>query len=83
MTRSAIQFLTLIICATTLAAAPAESGTRHHKHIRTVRPAWPGVSPPAQSGEVCPGIARSFECKIWPPPIDQDPDRKASGSDGA
>ena len=88
MTRSAIRLLTLIVGATTLAAAPAESGTRHHKHIknhdfRTVRPAWPGVSPPAQSGDVCPGIGRSFECKIWPPPIDQDPDRKTSGSDGA
>jgi len=45
--------------------------------------AWPGVSPPHQSDDVCPGIGRSFECKIWPPPIDQDPDRKTSGSDGS
>jgi hypothetical protein len=43
--------------------------------------AWPGARPPA-SGEVCPGNARSFECKIWPPPFDDDPDRKTSGTDG-
>ena len=88
MTRSAIQLLALTICATTLAGAPAQSGTSHSKHIkkhafRTVRPAWPGVSPPAQSGPVCPGMGRSFDCKIWPPPFDEDPDRKTSGSDGA
>jgi hypothetical protein len=28
-------------------------------------------------------MARSFDCKIWPPPFDEDPDRKVSGSDGA
>ena len=88
MTRSAIRLLTLIVGATTLAAAPAYPGTRHHKHIkkhgfRIVRPAWPDVSPPVQSGGVCPGMARSFDCKIWPPPFDEDPDRKVSGSDGA
>jgi len=34
------------------------------------------------TGDVCPGSGRSFECKVWPPPFDQDPDRKVSGSDG-
>ena len=57
MTRSAIRLLALTIFATTLAGAPAESGTNHRKHIkkhgfRIVRPAWPGVSLPAQSGEI-------------------------------
>ena len=88
MTRSAIRLLALTIFATTLAGAPAESGTSHGKHFkkhnfRTARPAWPGVGPPAQSGPVCPGMGRSFDCKIWPPPFDEDPDRKVSGSDGA
>jgi hypothetical protein len=88
MTRSAIRLLALTICATTLAGTSAASGTSHGKHIkkhgfRIVRPAWPGVSPPVQSGGVCPGMARSFDCKIWPPPFDEDPDRKVSGSDGA
>jgi hypothetical protein len=44
--------------------------------------AWPGNRPSSQAGGVCPGIARSFECGTWPPPIYDDPDRKASGTDG-
>jgi hypothetical protein len=44
--------------------------------------AWPVTRPSSQAGPVCPGIARSFECKIWPPPMDDDPDRKHSSSDG-
>jgi hypothetical protein len=76
---------------------PAEARTNHGKHVRKhytihrdpgfygYRPAdqaWPGASPPSRSGDVCPGIARSFDCKVWPPPMDEDPDRKISGSDG-
>ena len=34
------------------------------------------------SGDVCPGNARSFDCKIWPPPVQDDPDRKGTGGDG-
>lgn len=44
--------------------------------------AWPVTRPSSQPGEVCPGIARSFECKTWPPPMYDDPDRKVSGADG-
>ena len=44
--------------------------------------AWPVTGPSSQAGEVCPGIARSFECKTWPPPFDDDPDRKRSGGGG-
>jgi hypothetical protein len=43
--------------------------------VRPVAPSWSG------GGEVCAGNARGIDCKIWPPPIDEDPDRKAS-SDG-
>jgi hypothetical protein len=60
--------------------------TRKHikRHVfRTAPPSWPGVSSPAPSGGVCPGMGRSFDCRIWPPPFDEDPDRKVSGSDGA
>ena len=49
---------------------------------RSAGQAWPVTRPSSQAGEVCPGIARSFECKIWPPPMDDDPDRKQSGADG-
>ena len=97
MSKSAIGFLALAITALAVAptVAPAEAGTNHSQHIkkhktrnqayRGLPPAartWPGASPPNQGG-VCPGIARSFDCKIWPPPFDEDPDRKISGSDGA
>ena len=68
----------------------AAAGTRHahvKKHARHwhyaspgfVGPQRPFVAPYAQSsGWVCPGIGRSFECKIWPPPIEDDPDRRPS-----
>jgi hypothetical protein len=76
--------------------APVEARKSHHQHIKKHRttgnrgfdgrqPAdrsWPGAAP-SRSGDVCPGIGRSFECKIWPPPMNDDPDRKISGSDGS
>jgi len=43
--------------------------------------AWRVARPPNQTGPACPGLARSFECRTWPPPFDEDPDRKASGAD--
>ena len=42
---------------------------------------WPATRPSSQADGVCPGIARSFECGTWPPPMYDDPDRKASGTD--
>jgi hypothetical protein len=30
---------------------------------------------------VCPGSARSFDCKIWPPPAYDDPDRRGAMAD--
>lgn len=41
-------------------------------------PAQPMVRPATQSDWVCPGISRSFDCKVWPPPFEDDPDRKVS-----
>jgi hypothetical protein len=79
-----------------VAASEAEASSRHVKkhhqrmshHYRTsygfndvgTAGAFAPVARP--SGDVCPGSGRSFECKVWPPPFDQDPDRKTSGSDG-
>jgi hypothetical protein len=40
------------------------------------------VATPSGRRTVCPGMGRSFDCAIWPPPYDEDPDRKVSGSDG-
>jgi len=102
MSKSAIQLLTLSICATALVVAPvvtpASAKTSSHKHTkihrghiyqnlglsyaRSADRTWPDTISSSRPGEVCPGIARSFDCKIWPPPIYEDPDRKMSGSDG-
>lgn len=70
---------------------PAEAATsnghvkKHRKHWqsgfhnpRFAAEARPLMGPPVQSGTVCPGIGRSFDCKIWPPPYEEDPDRKTS-----
>lgn len=79
-----------------LAATGVDASSRHiRKHYQRANPGWsnslrrswaaqeirPVVPAWNTGGDVCPGNARSFECKIWPPPIDQDPDRRVSGSD--
>jgi hypothetical protein len=80
-------------------AATAKAEISHGKHLKkhamhirhagnfsvhqAADRAWPGTRPLSQPGDVCPGIGRSFECRIWPPPINDDPDRKASGADGS
>jgi hypothetical protein len=73
-----------------------EASSRHvHKHQSIshqrvspgLRRAWAAeeirpVAPAYNRGTVCPGLGRSFDCAVWPPPYDEDPDRKTSGSDG-
>jgi hypothetical protein len=92
MSRIAIPLLRLGMLATAspmvLMVAPAEaaSGKKYGHHQRSTRishhwhagQAWPVTRP---SGPVCPGLARSFDCKVWPPPFDEDPDRRVSGTD--
>jgi hypothetical protein len=94
MSKSAIRFLTLAICATSLVIVPmvepakaaSHSSKKHRRHVQLgprIGGYWyAGQLPVARpSGPVCPGIGRSFDCKVWPPPFDEDPDRKASGAD--
>jgi hypothetical protein len=78
------------------AIAPAKAGTSSSRHMKkhekpksrgfsapwSAGQARPVTAPSSQAGAVCPGIARSFECTTWPPPLDDDPDRKHSSSDG-
>jgi hypothetical protein len=99
MSKSAIRFFTLAICATSLVLVPmvdpakaiSSSSKKHKRHVHAQRApgfggAWGGnwyagqpvARPP---GPVCPGVGRSFDCKVWPPPFDEDPDRKTSGTD--
>jgi hypothetical protein len=89
---------TLAIYATALAlvpmVAPAQAATINGKHIkkhkRTIarsfgfsHPRFTDQAPVARpAGGSCRGSGRSFECATWPPPFDEDPDRKASGTDG-
>jgi hypothetical protein len=57
---------------------------QHRTYGRRLGAAWAvgperpsaGYYPPSEP--VCPGIGRSFDCKIWPPPFADDPDRKTS-----
>jgi hypothetical protein len=87
----------LALCATAavvpvIIATDVEASSRHLRkhHARTILHypnAWASgeihpVAPQSSSSWVCPGNARSFDCKIWPPPFEDDPDRKISGSDG-
>ena len=74
------------------ASAPVQAKASRHMHHKTHHghwrhhygqvwygyPAAPMVRPTSQSGWVCPGIGRSFDCKVWPPPFEDDPDRKTS-----
>jgi hypothetical protein len=94
MTKLAIQLSTLAICATALVLVPAvtpaeatakghikkhrthwQSGHHHHRFVGEARPV---MGPAIDPGPICPGTGRSFECKIWPPPYADDPDRKTS-----
>ena len=78
----------------TPAAAKDSRHAHHMHHLHTMNHGWHSaypyrgawIAPPAQpmvrsynqSDWVCPGISRSFDCKIWPPPIEDDPDRRVS-----
>jgi hypothetical protein len=91
MRKSALRILALIVTTTMLAGAAGftsvsarvsskTSKSAHlKKHPGRISRALPIAGP---AGDVCPGIGRSFECKIWPPPLYDDPDRKNSGTDG-
>jgi len=97
MSKSAVGLVTLVIYAGALVMAPSltparaeTSGGKHiKKHKRVHRSpvignawlanqAWPNDRSYRQPSVTC---SRSFECAKWPPPFDEDPDRKASGTD--
>ena len=78
-----------------ITTANAETSSKHiKKHSKNIQSsygfsdprsagqAWPVTGPSSQAGPVCPGIARSIDCRIWPPPFDEDPDRKRGGGGG-
>ena len=79
----------LVVVPMVTPAKAATSSSRHMKHKKKIRSgfsdSWsagqarPVTRPYYGTGEVCPGMGRSFDCKIWPPPFDEDPDRKLPG----
>jgi hypothetical protein len=82
--------VTALVAAPMVIPAKAETSSSRHikKHKKQRSPgfnnpwsagqAWPVTRPSSQAGGVCPGIARGFECRTWPPPMEDDPDRKVS-----
>jgi hypothetical protein len=75
---------------------PAQAETSNSRHIQKHRKHWqPRVSEPwyvgqaqafvppySQAGPICPGNARGIDCKVFPPPIDEDPDRRKGPGGG-
>jgi len=96
MRPSTVRFLTLAICGTAMLAEPVLAATQSEANSRQARPhhdrtihrlrnafasqEFRPAAPGRNRSEVCPS-GRSFDCKIWPPPFDVDPDRK-SGDGG-
>jgi hypothetical protein len=83
--------LALVPTVTPANAATSGSGhiQKHKKHWRPrvsepwyVGQAQAFVPPYSQAGPICPGLSRGIDCKVWPPPIDEDPDRKRGASGG-
>ena len=82
----------VVLPSSAAAEAKTASGHKHHMHMAKHQhwrhhasgvwygyPAAPMAGSYRQSGgDVCPGIGRSFDCKIWPPPFEDDPDRKTT-----
>jgi hypothetical protein len=91
MSKFAIGLLTLAMYAASLPViamiTPAQAATKKHWRPRVSEPWYVGqaqafVPPYSQAGPICPGIARGIDCKVWPPPINEDPDRKRGASGG-
>ena len=89
MRKFAIGLLTLAMYAASLPViamiTPAKAETK--KHWRPREPWYVGqaqafVPPYSQAGPICPGNARGIDCRVWPPPIEDDFDRKRAGGGG-
>jgi hypothetical protein len=89
----AVGAMVVISVTVTGAEASSQHVRKHHHGVSLVhrsafRGSWvPGevrtmAPPPRRAGAVCPGSGRAIDCSVWPPPIDEDPDRRATSSDG-
>jgi hypothetical protein len=87
LSTGAIALVLIPIIAPAKAATTAREEEKIQENIhlsdgRSSGQARPVTRPSSQAGEACPGAARSFDCKQWPPSINEDPDRKAGGAGG-
>lgn len=80
----------LLVVTATGAGAGDRHARMHHRHRTNIgfnnhphAGAMVPLAAPTSRGDVCPGNARAIDCKIWPPPFEDDPDRKATSSDGS
>jgi hypothetical protein len=82
-----------VVVVPVVTAAEGEASSRHiKKHHQRMSPGWAESwaarevrtthGPYGFAGSVCPGNARSFDCKIWPPPFEDDADRKSGDGGG-
>jgi hypothetical protein len=85
--------LATIVLVSAVTPVAAKTGHSRHGHIKKHQPHWrhhyygaawpvgpmrPVAGSYAPSEPICPAIGKSFDCKIWPPPYADDPDRKTS-----
>ena len=88
MRPSAKRLLRGAVCATAVVVVPLVTATRGEARHVNKHHSWAAAEarPMARSwsggGDVCPGSARSFDCRIWPPPFDDDSDRKSGDGGG-
>jgi hypothetical protein len=75
-----------LVAISAIAPADAKAAKKHQQHWRqhTSRARYGHLTAPMVrsydgSGDVCPAMGRSFDCKIWPPPFADDPDRRVPG----
>ena len=77
--------LALVPTVTPAKAATSSDGHvkkhKKHWHAHVSEPWFVGQAPPPvlpynQAGPICPGLSRGIDCRIFPPPIDVDPDRR-------
>jgi len=86
-------YATALVVVPMVTPAKAEASSSRHlkKHKKqkslgfsdpwSTGQASPVTRPSSQADAVCPGIARSFECRTWPPPMYDDPDRRIPPTD--
>lgn len=52
------------------------------RHSPAAVEARPTASSWSRGGDVCPGNSRGIDCRIWPPPFDEDSDRNSGDGGG-